>query len=265
MRASYVRWRLVAAAILAAVCTEHTPTSAAPPQASLKLLVPAYFYPAGEGLQTWHKLIAAGTKTPVVAIANPGSGPGTAIDPAYSTIIHEAQAAKVTVIGYVSTSYAKRSATEIKHDLDQWLKFYPTIQGFFFDEQASEAGRSDFYLDLTNYARKKIPEAFVVTNPGTTCAEEYFSKNVADTICVIENGAGLEKYAPPPWSKKYPAERFYGLAYHVQKADGMRTSLHAAAQKHLGYVYVTDDKLPNPWDTLPPYWQAEVQAVNAPQ
>lgn len=265
MRASYDRSWLVAAAMLLALCTDQAPTSAAPPQAGVKLLVPAYFYPAGEGLQTWHKLIAAGARTPVVAIANPGSGPGTAIDPAYTIIIQEAQAAKVTIIGYVSTSYAKRTAADIKHDIDQWLKFYPSIQGFFFDEQSSEAAKSDFYLDLASYARKKIPRAFIVTNPGTTCAEEYFSKNVADTICVIENGEGLEKYTPPTWAKKYPAERFYGLAYHVSQVEGMRTAMHAASQKRLGYAYVTDDKLPNPWDTLPPYWDAEIQAVNAPK
>lgn len=265
MRATYVRAWLVVSAMLLALCSDHPPTSAAPPQAGVKLLVPAYFYPAGEGLQTWHKLIAAGAKTPVVAIANPNSGPGTAIDPAYTKVIREAQGAKVIVIGYVSTSYAKRTAADIKHDIDEWLKFYPSIQGIFFDEQTSEAAKSDFYLDLAQYARKKIPRAFIVTNPGTNCAEEYFSKNVADTICVIENGEGLEKYTPPTWTKKYPAERFYGLAYHVSKVEGLRTSIQAASQKHLGYVYVTDDKLPNPWDTLPPYWDAELQAVNAPK
>ena len=265
MRASHLRSWLFTLILVLTLSSHPRPTLAAPPPASVKLLVPAYFYPAGEGLRTWRKLIGAAGKVPVIAIANPASGPGTEINPDYAKVIQQAQTARIKVIGYVSTNYTKRKSADIKHDIDLWLKFYPTIQGIFFDEQSSEAAQSDFYLDLANDARQKIPQAFVVTNPGTICAEEYFSKNVADTICVVENGEGLEKYTPPEWAKKYPAERFYGLAFQVPTAAGLRTSLRAAVQKHLGYVYVTDDKLPNPWDTLPVYWEAEIQAVNPPQ
>ena len=264
MRVTYGGSRLFLLIAALTLWTAIESTSAAPPEAGTKLLVPAYFYPDGEGLKTWRKLIAAGSKVPVVAIANPASGPGTAVDPAYTAVIQQAQAGKLMVIGYVSTNYAKRPAADIRHDIDLWLKFYPTIQGIFFDEQSSEAEKSDFYRDLATYARQQIKSAFIVTNPGTICAEEYFSKQIADTICVIESGESLEKYHPPEWARKYPATRFYGLAYHIQQAAGLRKSLNGARQKHLGYAYITDDKLPNPWDTLPAYWDAEVQAIAKP-
>jgi len=232
-----------------------------PATTSPKLLVPAYFYPAGAGLKPWRQLMSAAAEVPVVAIANPASGPGKRADANYTQVINEAQAAKVRVIGYVSTNYAKRTVDDVKADIDTWVKFYPTIQGIFFDEQVSSENEVDYYLELKQHTLMKIPNAFTVTNPGTRCAEAYFSKNVADTICVIEKGTGLEEYRPPAWATKYPAERFYGLAYGIGTAAGMHKSVDAASQKHLGYMYVTNDVLNNPWDTLPPYWDAEVIAV----
>ena len=260
MPTNLIRCGMLAFSLVFAVCVTTPHVTATPPPTGVKLLVPAYFYPAGDGLKHWQSLIAVAGKVSVVAIANPASGPGKAVDPAYTSVIKAAQTGKVTVIGYVSTRYAKRTADEIKQDIDDWIRFYPTIQGLFFDE-TSDAAQSDFYLDLANYARKKINQAFTVTNPGTVCAEEYFSKQVADTICIVEKGEGLEKYTPPVWAAKYSLARFYGLAYAVAKPAGMQTSLKAAPKKHLGYVFVTDDKLPNPWDTLPPYWDAEVNLV----
>ena len=195
MRIELSKCSLLTLSLILAACAIAHPVQAVPPATEVKLLVPAYFYPAGAGLKNWSKLISAAGKVPVMAIANPASGPGTAVDPAYASVIKLAQAGKVTVIGYVSTSYGKRTAAEIKTDIDNWISFYPTIQGIFFDEQASDAAQSDFYLDLAGHARLKIARAFIVTNPGTACAEEYFSKKVADTICIVEKGEGLDKYA----------------------------------------------------------------------
>jgi hypothetical protein len=256
---------LIAVALLCGLVAMSGPGRAAPPTAVVttkpKLLVPAYFYPDGPGLAYWKQLMATASTASTIAIANPDSGPGKQIDPAYTSVIQQAQAAKIKVIGYVSTSYAKRTAADIKADVDKWVQFYPTVQGIFFDEQVSSADKVAFYLDLKTYTLSKIPQAFVVTNPGVQCAEEYFSNNVADTICVIESSASLHKYVVPKWAAKYPADKFYGLAYGIHTPAEMQACLKAAAQKRMGYVFVTNDVLNNPWDTLPHYWQAEVDAV----
>lgn len=257
---------LIVVALLSGLIGIRGPARAEPPAVAAKavkskILVPAYFYPAGVGLEHWKQLMAAAAQADIVAIANPASGPGQKVDIAYTSVIQQAQAAKVKVIGYVSTSYAKRPVADVKADVDKWLQLYPTIQGIFFDEQVSSADRVNYYLELKNHARSKIPQAFIVTNPGVQCAEEYFSKNVADTICVIESGKGLDKYVAPRWAARYPADKFYGLAYGIKKPAEMRKSIKAATEQHLGYLFVTNDVLENPWDTLPPYWQEEVAAV----
>ena len=51
------------------------------PTPRLQLLVPAYFYPSGPGMKAWQHLMADSAKVPIVAIANPSSGPGELEDP----------------------------------------------------------------------------------------------------------------------------------------------------------------------------------------
>src|SRR5687767_6171551 len=50
--------------------------TAADPPPKMRLLVPAYFYPAGKGEKEWERLLAAPEEAGVVAIVNPASGPG---------------------------------------------------------------------------------------------------------------------------------------------------------------------------------------------
>src|SRR5690242_14938523 len=76
----------------------------------LRILVPAYFYPAGRGLAEWDKLFRSSARADVVAIMNPASGPGSQADPNYIAIVERARQSGVTLIGYVTVSYAKRPA-----------------------------------------------------------------------------------------------------------------------------------------------------------
>ena len=41
----------------------------------------------------------------------------------------------------------------------------------------------------------------------------------------------------------------------------MTNYVQLAVKRNAGYVYVTDDRGSNPWDTLPSYWTAEVDLV----
>lgn len=41
----------------------------------------------------------------------------------------------------------------------------------------------------------------------------------------------------------------------------MKEEVEKAKEAGIGWIYVTDDVLPNPWDTLPSYWEAEIAAI----
>lgn len=230
-------------------------------QPALRLLVPAYFYPAGDGLAHWDNLLAAADKVPVVAIVNPASGPGRRVDSNYVAIVDRAKQTKITLIGYVSTSYAKRPIAEVQADVDGWLKMYPGIQGIFFDEQASAAEHVPYYAALYKYVREEQKLSLVVTNPGTVCDEAYLSHPAADVVCLFENRTPFTADRLPDWCGKYAAEHVAVLPYNVTTADGMRACLKTAAAGKVGYLYVTDDSGRNPWDRLPTWWAEEVDAV----
>ena len=227
----------------------------------LKILVPAYFYPSREGLAAWKELLASANETPIVAIVNPGSGPGRRVDANYEQVMRLAKSSKATLIGYVTLSYAKRPAAEVKAEIDTWVKFYPGIGGIFFDEQPSAAEHAAFAGECFAHAAEKIERALIVSNPGTRCAREYAELRQKPVIVLYERGTGLDKYEPPAWTSEFAADRFSVLLYGVKSKDEMREAYRDAAAKRIGYFYVTDAEGRNPWNRLPAYWQEEVKAA----
>jgi len=232
-----------------------------PPRATL--LVPAYFYPRGEALKDWDRMIASASLAPITAIVNPSSGPGKSIDPRYVAVLKRAVEGKLALIGYVSTHYAERPLAEARADVDRWLAFYPQVGGFFFDEQASDNAKIDYYVDLASHARAALSGAKIVANPGTTCDEAYVARKTSDVVCLFENSRGFDAYRPPPWTSKYDPGRFAIIPYAIPQAEAMRRILKDAEDQRTGVVYVTDDSGANPYDRLPRYWDHEVKAVEA--
>jgi hypothetical protein len=229
--------------------------------ARLRLVVPAYFYPAEEGLEQWDRLIESPGAAVTVVIANRDSGPGTAADPNYARVLVRARGKGVTTLGYVRTDYGKRPLGEVKAEVDRWVRFYPGIQGIFFDEQANAPDQVDYYAALYEHVRKGLGLALVMTNPGGDCAEEYVARPVSDIVCLAEANKDFGTYHRPRWTAKYPADRFAALLYNVSSREQMKTNVLDMRVQGIGYCFVTDGKWPNPWDRLPRYWGDEVEVV----
>jgi hypothetical protein len=232
--------------------------------AKLQLIVPAYFYPSGPGMKAWQRLMDASSKVPIVVIANPSSGPGDLLDQEYAAVIDVASDKGVRVIGYVNTEYGKKPINDAKNEIDRWVHFYPSVAGFFFDQQSVDVNDVGYYLELRDYARSKIKgkQAFVVTNPGTTCDEEYFAKAVSDVTCLFASFKGFDEFNPSVLLKRYSPSRFAALPYQIPDSKTMRQVLKEAVTKRIGYVFVSDaPNGGNPWGKLPTYWDDEVEAV----
>lgn len=234
---------------------------AAEPPPPIRLLVPAYFYPSGEGKASWNRLIDASERTPIVAVVNPDSGPGKRADDNYREIFRLGKKSKITLLGYVTLSYAQRPISAVKADVDSWLHFYPDVQGIFFDEQPSTAEQAAFAVECFAYARLRIDHGTFVTNPGVPCAREYMAGRDAPTACLFEHEKGFDEYRMPVWTAPLPRDRFAVLLYNMPSAAEMRKEFGASVQKRFGYVYITNRKMPNPWDGLPSYWDDVVAAA----
>lgn len=235
------------------------------PAAGAGTLVPLYSSPPSTFWSTITGTAGKGTgKVETIIIANPNSGPGSAVDSAYTTAINSARAAGAQVIGYVASTYGAKSSSTINAEIDTWYSLYPMIDGIFVDEATNDNNSTHitYYTNLNNYIHGKKAGAITVTNPGTTTLESYMA--TADIIVVGETDpTALLALTQPSWVANYPASRFAYLSYGATQSQ-MTSIVSRAVAQNIGYVFVTSDALsPDPWDNVPTYWSAEVSALEA--
>jgi len=229
--------------------------------AAQSMAVPAYFYP---GL-FWNQLDQAGSGVGV-AVMNPSSGPGTGPDPQYLGAVRSAEAAGITVVGYVYTSYGSRSLAAVESDVNNYYSWYPGLGGIFFDEASTDCGDEAYYATLNSYVKTKGGTALTILNPGTQTNQCY--EPAADILLTFEGSYSqyVNSYSPPPWVANYPASHFWHVVYATSTTSAMATAVQLSKARNAGYVYVTSATLPNPYAVLPSggYWSNELAAIAAP-
>ena len=102
----------------------------------------------------------------------------------------------------------------------------------------------------------------MITNPGVPCDEAYLAGAVSNVTCVFQNHEGFDQFEPTAALKSYEPTRFAALPYNIPDTEAMRALIKDAILKRIGYLYISDAKPPNQWNTLPKYWEAEVDAVS---
>ncbi|HEV8320606.1 MAG TPA: spherulation-specific family 4 protein [Myxococcota bacterium] len=219
-------------------------------------IVPLYTDPPDV---TWDAVAAAKAAhptVPVVAILNPANGPGAGADPDYAAGLAALRGAGVVAIGYVFTGYAARPAADVQADVDLWASFYGgELDGIFFDEQSNLPADAPYYGALSAYA-DGAGLGFTVGNPGTDTDPAYVG--TVDVLLIYES-AGLPAVAAlGGWHTGYDRANFGIIPYAVPALDG---AFVAAASPYVGWVYLTDDDLPNPWDSVSSYFAALVAAL----
>ena len=237
-------------------------------------LVPAYFYPTWWVGSPWDELNAAAARIPVEAIMNPASGPGAAANSDYQYAVGALQTAGGLVIGYVPTGYGSRSAADVTADVASYIAWYG-VDGIFLDEMGNQLGGLD-YVALYAAIKALGAELHVVGNPGSPFAQVEALVPAADTLVIFEgplqnvdpNGASFRNYPGkgpyaglPLWFNNYDSSQFANIVYDVGSPFKMFAALVKAVIHNASYVYLTDDALPNPYDTLPTYWTQEVEVI----
>jgi Spherulation-specific family 4 len=234
----------------------------------LQILLPLYIYPNwyDKRKYAWRQVIAAAKKVPIVAIINPNSGPNNAPpNTDYQQGIKDLHQAGVKILGYVPSSYAKRDLQAVKADIDLYTKHFQ-VDGIFIDEAASSIDQSNYYRQIYQYIKARSTNYNVVINPGVNLTASYLTQQVADTIVTFENyHKNWSKYQPITPTKNYSARNFAALVHTTVDRQQMKSTLDRAIKNRFGYIYITDDSTntpnQNPWDTLPQYWQAEVNYI----
>lgn len=252
-----------AAVILAAQVALPTATYAA--SSTQSVFIPLYKYPQrwrGGDLVYWNSVVAAGGQKVPFVVVNPQSGPGAAVNADYTGQLADLDAAGVKYIGYVKHNRQSRDIHEVAAEIDAWYQFYPGIQGIMFDETESNSSpdQACYIANIYNYMKVKHPGSLVAHNPGTRMRNERLVP-YGDLFMVAE--ARADDYINDPYFnldhptassfEKDPANA--NKIWHVVHTSGGSAQqdqvMALAKQRNAGWVFVTNDVEPNPYDGFP--------------
>jgi hypothetical protein len=241
----------------------------AEPNPKLQILLPLYIYPNwyDRDKYIWKQVTVAARKVPIVAIINPNNGPNNAPpNPDYQQGIKDLHQAGVKILGYVPTNYGKRELESVTADIEIYNKYF-NVDGIFVDETANKRDKIKYYQQIYQYTKARSARYQVIINPGTNIMESYLRQPVADVTVNFENYQKVwNDYRPPVYTKKYSAQHFAALVHTTADLQLMKNTLDRVEKNKFGYVYITNDSTDtanqNPWDTLPSYWQAQVDYIH---
>jgi hypothetical protein len=235
-------------AIVASLLATFVAGAPLPDHNTIGVIVPAYFSPG----KLWAQMVAdkkAHPRVPLFIIANINSGPGTKLDPEYTRAIRDAQAAGITVVGYVYTKYAKRPAAAVTADIARWESWYK-IDGILLDEMKSEPGSEAYYQSLTQalHVRHRI----TIGNPGTTVAKSY---DATVDILMIHESPGFADGA----ASGLPPKQLASISTNLPTLD-----LAPLCAQRIGLIYPTDENAPPTYARLPRYFDKLIEQLDSP-
>ncbi len=206
------------------------------------LAIPAYFY----NPTLWERLKSI--KGEMVVVVNPDNGAGEKSEKHYLEIISSLNSGGKKPIGYISTDYAQRDLEEIKSEIERWLRLYPDIKGFFFDEVSIENFK--FYEEIAKFVKSK-GSLFIMLNSGTLPPKDYFK--IADNIVVYEGS--MERF---PESREICQEaRKSTIIVYGAESKQMRDLL----LKKCKFYFVSDVEGGRAYLTLPSYFEDELKEL----
>ena len=290
-----VRWAgVLACAVLmvsAFVITDRARSThaAQPDDIAQQLAVPAYVNPLADPA-AWTRLASAAPGSLGFAVVNVINGPDYVAQDAWTDAIKTASANGVKLVGYVDTGYLGTTGqrtrlgstdpvdwmSQIQHDINAWYQFYGSdLSGIFFDQVQNACGPTsdsndwaDLYRTLSEGVERLHPGATTVLNPGTNVPQCY--EDAGDVIVTFEGSyasyvgdpAAANPYTPLSWTPVDP-KKIWHIVYGAPDVVAMSQVVDLSKTRSAGYVYVTDDVLANPYDTVPAdaYWSAEQGSV----
>ncbi len=242
--------------------------------AKLNALYPLYNYPNWYAPESyiWNEIGSASKDINITTIINPDNGPGLIGSPNidYHQGLTDLAKGSANIIGYVSTNYGNRDINDVKADILKYNRDFNTenytVTGIFFDEVSisSDSSFLNYYRKLYDFVKNSADTPtldFVVFNHGTNAPEIYL--NWADVNVIYEGSfSNWYTYTPDSYISNYPLDRLGSLVYSAEGVTDMQAALDLARDRNIGYAFVTDDSLPNPWNKLPSYWNEEVNYMS---
>lgn len=220
------------------------------------MIIPAYNYPNGVNDQYWNSVTAlGGSKVPYVII-NPDNGSGDNADPNYIRQIEANKTAGIKNIGYIRTDYRNRSVAEVVAEVDTYFRLYGenNISGFFFDEIKVDENQSVAYMQsIYNYVKSRSADKLVMGNPGRQIndkmapyADIFVTSEISADEYINRFSAPKSEFENNPANSGHIMHIIYGAT-----PDQYETIVKLSRERNAGWLIITDDTQPNPYDGLP--------------
>lgn len=223
------------------------------------IILPAYIYPNDA---IYDRIIESSRKLneKLIVILNPSNGPSNSDSYAYNKYlgyITSIQTNKSKVAGYVSTSYGSRNIDEVKSDIDMWVSDY-SIDYIFLDETSAEASQYSYYTELTAYIQNKGKK--IINNFGVTPDTKY--KGLESIKIILEESAVkvnslINSVDYQNWTNDESTYNSNAVLIHTANSNYIETIDDYKAC----WIYITDDVLGNPWDSLPSYYEELINKI----
>jgi len=279
--AAWQGWLLAVCVVIAAWCVVLPTAQASADPIAQQIADPAYINPTASP-STWDHLIGSTHGTVGIAVANVLNGPDYEAHSDWASVISRAHDAGIKVLGYVDTGYFGTTSpgsptrlgstathdwiSQVEQDIDAWYRFYGSdMGGIFFDEAQNDCTYAPLYQAIDDYVKRYHPGALTVENPGIGVPQCF--QNTADVIVTYEGSyadytadpsSDPNAYQPLSWTPVDP-NKIWHIVYGASSQSDMENAVSLSKSRGAGYVFVTNDTLPNPYDTLPPtsYWSDE--------
>lgn len=239
---------------------------------NMKLIIPLYRYPTCTNEHCiWKGLEEAVKHVDVAVILNPSTGPekeGISTD-YKNAIAYLREIGVKQILGYTHTSWTNRDINDVLEDIRIYNEQYG-IDGLFIDETSVSADAyNNYYKTIIKYVRNNTSFDFEILNFG----EEPDSVFFTDSEYPITNAMIYEKTddqwdllvetrEPPAWITQSHSDKFSCIVFNAGLGFWYaKNALDEMVRRNCGYVYVTDDYYPNPFDTKPMYWAQEIQHI----
>ena len=236
------------------------------PEKQQSVILAAYSYPFVDS-DYWKSVISeGGEKIPYVVI-NPNNGPGNKVDLNYVRQLEENVKAGIKNIAYIRTNYQKSSLKSVLADVDKYYRLYGKniLSGFFFDEVGVEEKNQPAYMKtIYEYVKNKSKDNLVIANPGRQITDNLAP--YADIFVTSEISADeyINRFTEPESEFENDgcnSSHIWHIVYGA-KPEQYEQIIKLSRKRNVGWLMITDDVQPNPYDDLPTNFRRMAAMIN---
>ena len=230
------------------------------------VIATTYTYPDGKN-SFWNDILILGKEKVPYVLINPNNGAGKKVEVNYAAQIKKNKEAGIKNIAYIPTTYQKRNIKEIKVEVDKYFEFYgaDSINGFFFDEIATSTPQQVSYMkEVFEYVKSKSKNNLVIANPGASITDTI--SPYADIFVTSEVSANtyINKFEKPKSNFENNQSNAKHIWHIVHSATPKEYAeiVSLSRQRNAGWLMITDDIMPNPYDKKPSKFIEMVNMIN---